>query len=262
MKKNFYAIGLLAISVILYGCSNSSTHGTEKDLEFQITINNSGGGTVRIDSPLALDTASETQQDTANTASTTPTTRLQLTEGGSTAAGEASTLQDVTSQLRQKLNSNNRTETKTNTETNTPTKEEVKDTDKEENIESQVDNGKEEISDSLDYNSSKSYTSYGVRNGGRQAWRIPEKGTAFNGPIKFVFANGDSFTVKDTSKNCRDREDTCDRDSKAEMYGFVYKPGIGPNGEGDSDTGTSHGGIYLHAPYNNTSKTVKLYYNK
>ena len=46
------------------------------------------------------------------------------------------------------------------------------------------------------------------------------------------------------------------------MYGFVFKPGIGPNGDGDSDTGTSHGGIYLHAPYGDSSKQVTVYYNE
>lgn len=266
MKREILTGGIfvLGFALLLSGCSDSSTHGTEKDLKVNVTINNSGGGNVSITSPLTLDSASETAQDTANTATTTPTTRLQLTEGGSTASGEASTLSDVASQLKQKLNSNNKTETKTNTETNTNqnNKEEVKDTDKEENVSEQVDTGKEEISEDLDFKNKATFTSYGVRNGGRQAWRISGKGPSFGEPVKFVFSSGKTFTVKDTDKNCRDREDTCERDSKAEMYGFVFKPGIGPNGEGDSDTGTSHGGIYLHAPYGDSSKTVTLYYNK
>jgi hypothetical protein len=112
-----------------------------------------------------------------------------------------------------------------------------------------------------DYKFKATYTSYGVRNGGRQAWRIPKKGPDFGQPIKFVFSSGKSFTVKNTSKNCRDQE-SCSRNSKAPMYGFVFKPGIGPNGDGDSDTGTSHGGIYLHAPYGDSSKQVTVYYNK
>ena len=112
-----------------------------------------------------------------------------------------------------------------------------------------------------DYKYKATYTSYGVRNGGRQAWRIPKKGPDFGQPIKFVFSSGKSFTVKNTSKNCRDQE-SCSRNSKAPMYGFVFKPGIGPNGDGDSDTGTSHGGIYLHAPYGDSSKQVTIYYNK
>ena len=117
------------------------------------------------------------------------------------------------------------------------------------------------VSESLEYNSKESYNSYGVRNG-RQAWRINKKGTAFGpGPIKFVFSSGKEFTVANTSKNCRDQA-SCSRNSSAPMYGFVYKPGIGPNGEGDSDTGTSHGGVYLHAPWKDSSTSVTVYYNK
>ena len=112
-----------------------------------------------------------------------------------------------------------------------------------------------------EFTKSSTYQSYGVRNGGRQAWRIPKKGPDFGDKIKAVFSNGATFTVNNTSKNCRDREDTCNRDSKSPMYGFVFKPGIGPNGEGDGDTGTSHGGVYLHAPYGNDSKSVTFYYN-
>jgi hypothetical protein len=111
-----------------------------------------------------------------------------------------------------------------------------------------------------DYKFTATYTSYGVRNGGRQAWRIPKKGPDFGQPIKFVFSSGKSFTVRDTSHNCRDQE-SCGRNSRAPMYGFVFKPGIGPNGDGDSNTGTDHGGIYLHAPYGDSSKTVTIHYN-
>ena len=111
-----------------------------------------------------------------------------------------------------------------------------------------------------DYEHKATYTSYGVRNGGRQAWRIPKSGKGLGpGPIKFVFASGKTFIVKNPLRNCRDQEN-CSRNSKAVMYGFVYKPGIGPNGEGDNDTGTSHGGIYLHAPYGDGSKTVTMYW--
>ena len=108
-----------------------------------------------------------------------------------------------------------------------------------------------------DYDHKATYTSYGVRNGGRQAWRISKSGKDLGaGPIKFVFA---TFIVKNPLRNCRDQEN-CSRNSKAAMYGFVYKPGIGPNGDGDNDTGTSHGGIYLHAPYGDSSKTVTMYW--
>jgi len=255
----------MMILALLGGCADSSTHGTEKDIKTTMTFNVSGNSTVTITSPLSLESATEQNQDTAGRSTVSPTTRLQLTEGGSSAAAEGSTLRDVASTLKQKLDSDNVTKTKKTTDTttnqSTPTTE-VKDDDKEPNAERQADTGKEEASDDIDFKNKATFTSYGVRNGGRQAWRISGKGPSFGQPIKFVFASGKTFTVKDTSKNCRDREDTCERDLSAEMYGFVFKPGIGPNGDGDSDTGTSHGGIYLHAPYGDSSTTVSLYYNK
>lgn len=92
------------------------------------------------------------------------------------------------------------------------------------------------------------YTSYGVRNGGRQAWRIPKKGPEFGKKIKVVFSDGHTVHVPNTSKNYRESD------------GFVFKPGLGPNGEGDSDTGTAHGGVYLHAPYGNRSTRATFYW--
>ena len=110
------------------------------------------------------------------------------------------------------------------------------------------------------YSNKVEYDSYGVRNGGRQAWRINKRGDSLGaGPVKFTFSDGLTFIVKDPNKNCRDREDTCNRDSRAEKDGFLYKPGNGlPNGTGDADRGTAHGGIYLHAPYGNNSKKVLM----
>lgn len=131
-----------------------------------------------------------------------------------------------------------------------------------EDVKEEVSQGKEEASEDLDYAKKKTYTSYGTRNGGRQAWRIPEKGPDFGSKVKVVFSDGKTFTVNNTSKNCRDREDTCNRDSSAPMYGFVFKSGIGPNGDGDDNTGTSHGGVYLHAPYGSTAKQATFYFNK
>jgi len=109
------------------------------------------------------------------------------------------------------------------------------------------------------YKNSATYDSYGVRNK-RQAWRISKRGDSLGpGPVRFTFSSGKTFTVKSTAKNCRDREDTCSRDSRSPLYGFVFKPGNGkPNGDGDSDIGTSHGGIYLQAPHGDNSKTVKM----
>lgn len=93
---------------------------------------------------------------------------------------------------------------------------------------------------------SKDYSSYGTRNGGRQAWRIPQKGPEFGSRVKVVFSNGHTVMVPNTSRNYRESD------------GFVFKPGIGPNGEGDDDTGTAHGGVYLHAPYGNHSQMAKI----
>jgi len=97
-------------------------------------------------------------------------------------------------------------------------------------------------------NRSETFTSYGERNGGRKAWRINKKGPQFGKRIKVVFSNGHTVMVNDTSHNYREGD------------GFVFKPGIGPNGTGDSDTGTAHGGVYLHAPYGNKSNTVTFYF--
>jgi len=112
------------------------------------------------------------------------------------------------------------------------------------------------------YTHKAEYDSYGQRNGERWAWRINKKGPDFGpGPIKFVFSSGKEYTVKNTSKNCRgDNPDACGIPSSKNKDGFVFKPGIGPNGEGDNDTGTSHGGVYLHAPYNDNSQKVTVYW--
>ena len=98
------------------------------------------------------------------------------------------------------------------------------------------------------YANHTTYTSYGVRNGGRQAWRIPKQGPEFGKKIKVVFSDGHTVYVNDTSHNYREKD------------GFVFKPGLGPNGEGEADTGTAHHGVYLHAPYGNKSTQVTFYY--
>lgn len=105
-----------------------------------------------------------------------------------------------------------------------------------------------ETKTSGEYSHSSTYSSYGTRNGGRQAWRIPRKGPDFGAKIKVVFSDGHTVYVRDTSKNYRESD------------GFVFKPGIGPNGEGSANTGTAHGGVYLHAPYGNRSTQVTFYY--
>jgi len=242
---------ILAVLPYLSGCADSSTHGTEKDIKTAITFNLQGGSKVTITSPLSLESSTEQKQDTAGTSAISPTTRLQLTEGGSTAAGEASSLQDVASILRQKLHSDNTTTTTTTTATTTTNYQGNEDNVVQgEKIGNEVKPGKEEPSEDLDYKNKATYTSYGERNGGRKAWRIPPQGPDFGPKIKVVFADGHTVIVNDTSHNYREKD------------GFVFKPGLGPNGEGQANTGTAHHGVYLHAPYGNKSNTVTFYFNK
>ena len=100
-----------------------------------------------------------------------------------------------------------------------------------------------------EYSKSETYSYYNIANGGRMAWRIPRKGPSFDSNLKVVFSDGHTVQVKDTSKNYRESD------------GFVFKPGIGANGEGDNNTGTAHGGIYIHAPYGNHSTKLTIYYS-
>ncbi|HSL39163.1 MAG TPA: hypothetical protein VK857_02240 [Desulforhopalus sp.] len=95
------------------------------------------------------------------------------------------------------------------------------------------------------YKNKSTYSSYGVRNGGRQAWRIPRTGPSFGKEIKVVFSNGYTTYVRNTSRRV------------SESNGFVFRPGIGSI---DSGTGTAHNGVYLHAPYGNSSKQVTFYH--
>ena len=104
------------------------------------------------------------------------------------------------------------------------------------------------------YAHSDTFQSYGVRNGGRQAWRIPNSGPHFGKSCKVTFSDGTSVVVPDTSKNFRIQS--------GDKRGFVFKPGM-DNGFSDKerDTSTSHHGVYLHAPYGNSSKSVKFEWN-
>ena len=175
------------------------------------------------------------------------TGEIPIGYNGGTAGAGSGGLSGITSQFLPKTNSENTT---TTTTTTTNYKDNEDNTVEKEDVSGQVDQGKEEASEDLDYKNKATYTSYGVRNGGRQAWRIPMKGPEYGGTIKVVFSDGHTVIVKDTSHNYRESD------------GFVFKPGIGPNGEGEANTGTSHGGVYLHAPHGNKSKQATFYYNK
>jgi len=275
--QRYWAVLFVAL-LMLSGCgANSSTHGTEKDIRVDVNIVNHGAGSITLTSPLDLVSESATDQETAGTATSTPTLRLQLTEGASTAAQGAAKLKDISNVLRPaapavpKLGAT--PVEKKPVEVEIPAVLDVPVT----SVEPKPTEPKSGIPDSdevyvnppitsestdLAYKNQTTYTSYGVRND-RQAWRIANKGPEFGQPIKLVFSSGKEFVVKNTSKNCRGANpDACDTPSDKNKDGFVFKPGIGPNGEGDSDTGTSHGGVYLQAPWNDNSKTVTIHYNK
>lgn len=110
IKWIFLLVLVVSASMYLSGCADSSTHGTEKDIRTTVTFNVSGNSRVTVTSPLSLDSASEANQDTAGTSTISPPVRLQLTEGGSTSAGEGSMMDDITSKLKMdnsKTNSDN-----------------------------------------------------------------------------------------------------------------------------------------------------------
>jgi len=91
----------------------------------------------------------------------------------------------------------------------------------------------------------KVYDTYGIRGNGRMAWRIPKGGEVYK-TLTITFSNGYSVDISDTLKN-QEGED-----------GFLYKPGINNDEEGGESTNTSHGGVYILAPYGNSSTKVRL----
>jgi hypothetical protein len=100
------------------------------------------------------------------------------------------------------------------------------------------------------YTRSAEFTSKGVANGDRQYWRIPQSGPQFGKELKAVFADGHTVVVKNTSQRY------------AENDGFIFRPGIGSESDPRAaDTWTSHKGAFIHAPFGNDSKTVKLYWS-
>lgn len=100
-----WAVAVVAGCFILGGCAPTTGTNREYDIPVSVTSNT---GTVNITLEMKVDATSSSEQEAYPVIS--PTTRLQLTEGGSTAAGEASTLKDVASTLRNKLNSDNTTD--------------------------------------------------------------------------------------------------------------------------------------------------------
>lgn len=89
------------------------------------------------------------------------------------------------------------------------------------------------IDDVASYSRKGTYKTYGTRNGGRQAWRIPKIGRPGQRAI-VRFSSGAQYAVIIGKAN-RTRS------------GFVFKNG-------------SHGGYYIHAPYRDKSQYVTVYF--
>jgi len=88
-----------------------------------------------------------------------------------------------------------------------------------------------------------SYKYFNVGDHGRMAWRIPRKGTSFGRSFIVQFSNGYKIRVPNSARRNSHRN------------GFTYRPGIGSIKSG---TGTSHGGVYIYAPYGNKSTTLTI----
>jgi len=95
-----------------------------------------------------------------------------------------------------------------------------------------VDEGMSDEYGSYTYSGKGSFKTYGTRNGGRQAWRIPGPMSKYGKVCKVVFSGGGTYYVVAQKAN---------RSNK----GFVWKKG-------------SHGGPYIHARYGNSSQYVNI----
>jgi len=100
--------------------------------------------------------------------------------------------------------------------------------------ESWVEAGDDYSQAAITFTNSGTYRSYGKRNGGRSAWRIPKIGR-IGGRALVRFPSGKQYLVRIGKAN---------RTSK----GFVFKQG-------------SHGGWYIHACYGDSSTTVTVYWS-
>jgi hypothetical protein len=231
---------LLAIAVVALS-SCAPTSGAHREYYVTIDITNNAGP-VTLTSPLKVDSISAAEQTSNPVIS--PTTRLQLTEGGSTAAGEASTLTDVASKWLADQSKKDSENPITTTTTNNilPNKEEA-------GISPITASDTEvAIDPAMVFNNEKTYNFYNVGDGGRQAWRIPEIGTSFGKTIKLTFESGYTVLIPDTSVRF------------ALKNGLIYRPGDGHEGDPTNSIQTSHGGVYLYAPTGDKSTWVKISY--
>lgn len=241
--KNILIVATLGLLVM--GCA--PTTGTNREYDIPVTVS-SNTGTVNITLEMKVDATSATDQTA--TPAISPTTRLQLTEGGSTAAGEASTLSDVASKWIAEQSKKDSEDPVTNNNQSTTT---VK---PDSTVVTAVDEEKEQtgteepVTTDTVFTKMETFTYYNTGDNGKHAWRIPKVGTSFGKTIKLVFESGYTAVIPDTSKRF------------AKKNGLIYRPGTGEKvGTITNDIQTSHGGIYLYAPVGDTSKTVTIYYD-
>lgn len=237
---------LLAIAVVALS-SCAPTTGTNREYDIPVTVS-SNTGTVNITLEMKVDAASLTDQDANPVIS--PSTRLQLTEGGSVAGADGANMADIAAKWladQSKKNSENST-TSTSTTNNVAGDQTVKD--EEAGSIPEVATGVEiPVDPAMVFNKEETFNMYNVGDGGRHAWRIQKKGIDFGKTIKLTFASGYEAVIPDTSVRF------------ALKNGLIYRPGTGEKVKPIvTNIQTSHGGMYLYAPSGDKSTWVKISY--
>ena len=235
---------LLLLPLMLFGCADSSTTGTNREYDIRVDISGNSGP-VSLTFPLTVDATSSTDQTTEGEASIAPDVNLQLVQPGATGSlsGADSVLKDTVSRFQNILQKDAEKEAVEqlpggNTITTHPLKIEPEEPAPQDLTEEPAEQAA----------TSKTYDSSGFANG-RQGWRIPLAGKDYNTPLIFTFSSGFQRTVDDLSKRIEDSN------------GFLIRPGYGDNRAGNPSEDrewTSHGGMYVHAPYNDTSKSLTI----
>lgn len=193
MKRETLAGGVLILgfAMALSGCSSKITM-----VSFESTSNNGGRSAIGFEANGSSMTTETSQSSKGELAA--------AMEGAQAALGA---IRDAMADYRPDLSkedSENVTTTTTTQTTNYKGNEDSTVEGEDVSEEVKISEGKEEASEDLDYKNKATYTSYGTRNGGRQAWRIPMKGPEYGDTIKVVFADGHTVIVKDTSHNYRE----------------------------------------------------------
>lgn len=237
---------LLLLSLI-YGCADSSTHGTEMEKEYdtRICINNATGGTINFSTPLTIDadSTSDTAQDTAGTSTISPQTRAQVTDGASTGSmaneGSSPILKDIINRDSTENTAPTTTTTTSNTQSTTPAVAE----DSIETTGGEIDTGTPVIDTTGSGKKFNLSTTDGVK-----SLRTKEYGTSFGRSIRVVYQNGFTFTVPDTSKRfaLNGRE-------------TVFRPGGPGLTPKNSELGTEHGGMGIWTQRAGSSTYLTIY---